>query len=172
MLLIDLAVGDYGGMSAGLGMRIVGVVLGALALGGCASVTRGWQDQMQFNSDPPGAEMRTSLGLICLTPCTLQVGRKDEFTATFSKAGFESQQVVVTTRLAPGGAAGFAGNVLVGGVIGMGVDVASGATLDHCPSPVTVTLKPLARGRRADAAPPFQPPECVNQPAPAVASSE
>jgi hypothetical protein len=47
-------------------------------------------------------------------------------------------------------------------VVGMGVDVASGATLDHCPNPVTVTLRPLARNQTATGrAGPATPPECV-----------
>ena len=36
-----------------------------------------------------------------------------------------------------------AGNVLVGGIIGVGVDAASGAALDLTPNPVVVTLQPL-----------------------------
>jgi hypothetical protein len=41
------------------------------------------------------------------------------------------------------GAAGFAGNVLLGGLIGMGVDAATGAAQDHKPNPVIVTMKPI-----------------------------
>jgi hypothetical protein len=61
-----------------------------------------------------------------------------------SKPGFEPQTVFVGTRVAGAGAAGFAGNVLVGGVVGMGVDAASGATLEHFPNPVAVVLRPIA----------------------------
>ncbi|WP_210247459.1 hypothetical protein [Neoaquamicrobium microcysteis] len=42
-----------------------------------------------------------------------------------------------------GGAAGLAGNILIGGVIGAGVDVATGATLDHHPNPANIYLVPL-----------------------------
>lgn len=122
-------------------MRVVGVLAVGLALSGCASITRGWNEQMQFSSVPSEANVRTSMGFQCLTPCTLQVGRKDEFTVVFSKAGYETKEVQVRTQVAGGGAAGFAGNVLLGGVVGMGVDVASGAALEHCPNPVSVTLK-------------------------------
>ena len=33
--------------------------------------------------------------------------------------------------------AGFAGNLLPGGIIGMGVDAAAGATPEHAPNPVS-----------------------------------
>jgi hypothetical protein len=72
------------------------------------------------------------------------VSRKSEFVATFSKEGYESQDVMVQTRVAGSGVAGFAGNVLIGGVIGMGVDAATGSTLEHYPNPVTVSLAPMA----------------------------
>jgi len=53
----------------------------------CATITRGTSEQIQIVSDPPGAEARTSMGFVCVTPCTLQAGRKDEFTVTVSKPG-------------------------------------------------------------------------------------
>jgi hypothetical protein len=38
-----------------------------------------------------------------------------------------------------------AGNVLVGGVIGLGVDMYTGASQDLVPNPVKVTLEPEAK---------------------------
>jgi hypothetical protein len=120
----------------------------AIALAGCASITRGHQNSVQISSNPPGASVRTSMGHTCVAPCTLQFGRKDEFSVVVSMAGYETQEVPVRTQLANAGAAGFAGNVLAGGVVGMAVDAASGATLEHCPNPVAVTLRRLdAQGR-------------------------
>lgn len=125
-------------------LSILAMVAGSLSLGACATVTRGTTEQITFDSQPPAA-MRTSTGLTCpTTPCTLEVNRKSEFVATFSKEGYESQDVMVQTRVAGSGVAGFAGNVLIGGVIGMGVDAATGSTLEHYPNPVTVSLAPMA----------------------------
>jgi hypothetical protein len=87
--------------------------------------------------------VRTTSGLVCITPCSLPVGRKDEFVATFTKPGYEPVSVPVVTRIGGTGAAGFAGNVVLGGLIGMGVDAATGAALDHCPNPVAVTMRPI-----------------------------
>lgn len=115
----------------------------AVVLAGCASITRGHQNQVQIVSSPPGATARTSLGHTCVTPCTLQFSRKDEFSVVFTLAGYETREVPVRTQLASEGAAGFAGNILVGGVVGMAVDAASGATNEHCPNPVSVTLRRL-----------------------------
>ncbi|MCP8938973.1 translation initiation factor 2 [Alsobacter sp. SYSU M60028] len=120
------------GLAAAMGL--------ALALAGCATVTRGTTNQVTFTSEPSGAEVKTSIGHGCTTPCTIEVPRKSEFVATFSLEGYKPAQVPVATRVAGAGAAGFAGNVLVGGLVGMGVDAATGATYEHFPNPVSATL--------------------------------
>src|SRR5436190_6100417 len=127
-------------------MRII--VLGAVALllGSCASVTRGTTNQVQINSNPPEAQARTSMGHVCVTPCTLQFGRKDEFTVLFTKPGYHSTEIPVRVQIAGAGAAGFVGNVIAGGVVGMVVDASTGATLEQVPNPVTATLVPLKKG--------------------------
>ena len=123
-------------------LRVFGAVLSALALAGCATVVRGTTESVGFDSQPSGADVRLSTGLGCVTPCALVIKRNEEFIATFSKPGFRSQQVEVKTQLSGGGAAAGAGNILAGGVIGAGVDVATGAPLDHVPNPVTAVLEP------------------------------
>ena len=125
-------------------IRVFVSVVAGLALSGCATITRGTTDQLQIVSDPSGADVRTSMGPTCITPCTLQVSRKDEFTVIISKPGFIEEQVPVKTQIAGNGAAGFAGNVLIGGIIGMGADAYTGATLEHVPNPVSITLRPVA----------------------------
>jgi hypothetical protein len=126
-------------------MKIIIAALAALSVGACATVTRGTTDQVTFTSEPPEAEVRTSIGYSCpATPCTFEVSRKSEFIATFSKEGYEPLQIPVQTRVAGTGAAGFAGNVILGGVVGMAVDAGTGATLEHYPNPVHASLVPLA----------------------------
>ena len=46
-------------------------------------------------------------------------------------------------KTANAGAAGVAGNVILGGVIGLGVDMATGASQDLVPNNVTIKLEPL-----------------------------
>jgi len=153
--------------------------LGAgLFLCGCASVVRGTTEQVTFDSDPSGAEMRSVIyypcggpcpvrdeavgsaaaysgsdvrtpevpGPACITPCTAQVARNEELLVTFSKAGYEPQTVRLTTKASGGGAAGMAGNIILGGAVGLVVDAGTGAALDHYPNPLKVLLKPLPKG--------------------------
>jgi hypothetical protein len=70
--------------------------------------------------------------------------RNADISITIQKEGFEPQVVQMTKDIQTAGAAGFAGNLLLGGLVGMGVDAATGAATDHKPDPVIVTLQPRA----------------------------
>jgi hypothetical protein len=134
-------------------MRLIAIA-GSLALAGCATVTRGTTEQVQIISEPDDAVATTSLGQSCHTPCTLTVGRKDEFVVVFEKPGFERKQVPVITEISGGGGAAFAGNILLGGVVGMGADAATGAAYNHAPNPVWAALDSVPE---PDPAPPRKP---------------
>jgi hypothetical protein len=128
-------------------MRIVGIVALCAVAGGCASVTRGTTENLTIVSTPPGAEATVS-GLdnptACVTPCTVVVKRNADVSVSFAKEGYEPQVVQLTKEIPAAGAAGFAGNVIVGGLVGMGVDAVTGAATDHKPNPVEVTLERIA----------------------------
>ncbi len=102
---------------------------------GCASITRGSTNEVSFSSVPSGAKVTTSTGQACTTPCMMIFERRQEFTATFGLNG-ETREIAVVTDFAANGAGAMAGNILAGGVIGIGIDAATGATLDHFPDPV------------------------------------
>jgi hypothetical protein len=125
-------------------MRFVLVVALASLCGGCATIIRGTTDEVGFNSVPSGAEVHTSNGLGCVTPCTLTVKKNEEFIATFEKPGFLPQQIPVSRQVVGAGVAATAGNVILGGLIGVGVDAATGAGFEHTPNPVSAILQPEA----------------------------
>ncbi|VDS09000.1 hypothetical protein PARHAE_02188 [Paracoccus haematequi] len=117
------------------------LVCAVLSVAGCATITRGSNDALIVNSTPTGAQVKMSDGQTCNnTPCTFKVPRKSELNVLITKDGCKHQQVRVTNKVANGGSAAMAGNVLVGGIIGAGVDASSGAMLDLVPNPVEVTL--------------------------------
>src|SRR3954462_1623250 len=132
---------------------------------GCASVTRGTTENISIASTPSGATADVSgleVATTCVTPCVVQAKRNADITVSIAKEGYEPQVVPLTKEIPGSGAAGFAGNVLAGGLIGMGVDAATGAALDHKPNPVIVTLNPsrsnaVARPARARPRAPAKP---------------
>jgi hypothetical protein len=124
-------------------LQFVAALASALFMAGCATVTRGTSEDMQLTSEPSGAQASTSTGFTCTTPCTLTVNRKDEFVVKFEEAGYRPQEIPVKTQIAGAGAAGFAGNIVAGGIVGMVADAATGATLEHVPNPVHADLAPI-----------------------------
>jgi hypothetical protein len=125
-------------------MRILCVAVLCAALCGCASVSRGTSETISVATTPSGAEATIS-GLdqptVCTTPCAFIASRSADIVVSIAKEGYEPQVVPLSKEVTGSGGATFAGNLLLGGVIGMGVDAATGAAMDHKPNPVIVTLK-------------------------------
>jgi hypothetical protein len=128
---------------ARFGVRLFALGCAALSLPACATVTRGTTQQFTVESSPPGASVETSNGFTCpSTPCTFRMPRKDAFTITISKDGYAEQTHSIQSNMSGGGGAALAGNLIVGGIIGAGVDATSGALNDLTPNPLIVTLAP------------------------------
>jgi PEGA domain len=82
----------------------------ATALAGCSGSSLALPDWMsfhsappppqalQFESDPPGADVRTAQGQTCLTPCSLTVPPQNQ-SVSFAKNGYLPQTVQVTVRM-------------------------------------------------------------------------
>ena len=126
--------------------KILLVAVLALPLGACATVTRGSTDAWTVETDPSGAAVKTTNQMACdATPCTFKIARKAEFGVTITKSGYKTWTGQVTHKMATAGGAGLAGNVLLGGVIGLGVDAVSGAAFDLVPNPLKVALEKDAK---------------------------
>jgi hypothetical protein len=84
--------------------RVLAIVACGLSLAACSSLPSWMQfdlpkaaptaTTMQFESEPAGAEARTSLGQACRTPCSLAV-TSSEFTVSFTLPGYQSQTIPV-----------------------------------------------------------------------------
>lgn len=59
------------------------------SLGGASSL------ELRLDSEPPGAEARTSLGPSCRTPCVVAVAARGAFDVTFTREGFIPQTIGV-----------------------------------------------------------------------------
>ena len=90
------------------GFARVCAVSGVLLLGGCAGMSWDWMPSMPgmssganvsltIESDPPGADARTSSGASCRTPCMIPVAA-GEFTVSYSLPGYLPQVIPVRPR--------------------------------------------------------------------------
>ena len=108
---------------------------------GCATVIRGSSEDISINSQPSGAAVRLSTGQTCNTPCTLDVARKGDVTANFSKEGYESFETAIPSSIDGGALAGFTFlNLLFIPIINDIVDYNARANYSRKPNPVGVTL--------------------------------
>jgi hypothetical protein len=83
---------------------VVAIAVCGLSLAACSSLPSWMQFElpkstpaattMQFESEPAGAEARTSTGQTCRTPCSLAV-TANEFTVSFALPGYQPQTVPV-----------------------------------------------------------------------------
>ena len=84
-------------------------VASMLLLAGCGSSTPSWNFlpslsggtsvSLTIESDPPGADAKTSLGPTCRTPCILPVPADREFTVSYTLDGYAPQIVTVTPHM-------------------------------------------------------------------------
>jgi len=123
---------------------LCGVVAASLMLPACATVTRDSSQKFNIETTPTAANVELSTGQACVSPCNLKLKRKNGFTVTAKKEGYEPAKAVVDSRVRGGGVAGGAGNILLGGLVGIAVDASSGAMNDLTPNPLHLTLKPVA----------------------------
>ena len=134
------------GRVSGVAGVVSGVVLG-LSLAGCgiSNWLPSWDlkfpsapppaSTVQVESEPAGAEAKSSVGPSCRTPCSLTIASAAPFTVTFTLAGYEPQTVPVAPRAAVGARE-------------------SGDALKFDPDPVYAQLEPTApaKGKKRPAA--------------------
>lgn len=131
-------------------MKSIALLAAFVALGGCATVIRGAKDTVKFESEPPGASVSAEsisadkIGPIeCTAPCKLELKRKREWKVDFALDGYKPVSGVLTPKVTGGGVASGLGNVVAGGIIGIGVDAGTGANLDLKPNPMIAKLAPV-----------------------------
>ena len=117
----------------------------------CATITRGTQDKLRVVSEPSGANVSLSSGEQGVTPTKFSKSRRGEhFTVTVSKQGYIPQTVKVDSGVSATGGVAMAGSLVLFGIIGAGIDGATGAYSGLYPNPVAVHLVAREKSAAAD----------------------
>lgn len=99
---------------------------------GCATVMTGKYQSIPVTSEPPGVKVRADTGEMIITPGKFHLIRNEEHTLVAEYPGYEQQQLKLHNK-----AQGWVwGNILLGGVVGLIVDCASGASDELIPKEV------------------------------------
>ena len=110
-------------------------------LGGCATIVEGSDQTLRVSTDPAGAECELRrngevIAVVDQTPGSVTVDKSQyEITVSCQLDGYEEAVGTVEPEFEDM----TVGNILLGGVIGIGVDAASGAMHEYRPN-VTVVL--------------------------------
>ena len=129
-------------MRAGAAARHALSLIGALTLAGCATLDRGTLDEVAVVTDPPGATVDSSTGVLCTSPCRVSGPRRDSFVLTISKPGFATQQVTSDAKPDAAAIAAASAPTVSADVLGRVVDVQDGSYVSHVPKAVVVKLVP------------------------------
>lgn len=124
-------------------IRLAAALIAVSTLPACATVVRGTKTSYKITSSPEAAEIVLSTGQKCVTPCKLKLKRRDGFTATASKPGYQSATAEVESKISAGGGVAAAGNVLLGGIVGGVVDGTNGSLNSFFPSALQFKLEPV-----------------------------
>lgn len=108
---------------------------------GCGTIVRGTTQEIAIDSSPQGAIIQASNGMGGTTPMSIKADRDTALTVKISKDGYKDHSTILTPHVSGGGAAGLAGNILAGGIIGAAVDAGSGAMYDLSPDRVFTVLE-------------------------------
>jgi hypothetical protein len=127
------------------------IAVSTLILPGCATITKGTNQPLTVNTEPSGAKCvlnraGVQIGMVDPTPGTVQIGKVHTPIAVDCKmAGYDDTGERVESRFQMM----TLGNILIGGIIGFGVDALTGAMYDY-PTAITVALVPVAFASAAE----------------------
>lgn len=119
--------------------KFLSLILAAGMLSSCASVINGRTQDVGISSNPAGATVTVDGINKGVTPCNLLLKRNESHTITIEKEGYQPASATVSK-----GVSGWIwGNVLIGGLIGLGVDALTGGMWTLEPENVQVNMSPI-----------------------------
>ena len=122
--------------------RLVALVFVYFLTTGCATIIKGTTQEIPISSDPSGADILVDGQLVGTTPADVEIKRKRDHLVVIEKTNYQPKSVAVVKNV--GGAVW--GNIIAGGLIGWGVDAASGAQNNLTPKTIYVRLEPVGEG--------------------------
>ena len=122
--------------------RLVSLVFIFFLTSGCATIIKGTTQGIPISSDPSGADILVDGQLVGTTPADVEIKRKRDHLVVIEKTNYHPKSIAVVKNV--GGAVW--GNIIAGGLIGWGVDAASGAQNNLTPKTIYVKLEPVLDG--------------------------
>lgn len=122
-------------------LTIAITILILAALSGCATIFKGKSADVRVNSTPAGAEVYINEISRGTTPQTLSLKRNDDYLLEFRKDGYEPVRIEVKKDFDIGTT--IVGNIFSWGIIGILVDVGTGAAYTLKPADLQANMPEL-----------------------------
>lgn len=107
-------------------------------LSGCATIMHGTTQDIEIRTDPSNADILVDGGQHFTSPALVTMKRKDDHSVEISRQGYQKEKVEIKGDMS----LAVVGDILAGGVIGYGIDAATGAQRRLVPEVVDVRLRP------------------------------
>jgi hypothetical protein len=118
-------------------MARLAVVLSLLVTASCASIVNPGPDELSVQSTPEGAQVKVDGVPAGKTPCNVLIERKQPGVLLLELEGY-GPLTVKRDKVTNGW---YFGNIFLGGVVGMIVDISTGHAWKHSTKPVEVVLR-------------------------------
>ena len=119
---------------------------------GCASIIHGSTQKISVSSNPAGAKIQADGNSVGNAPVSVELKRKTDHILVFTKDGYKQEQVTIMHVVS----GAVYGNIAAGGLIGWGVDAATGAQFKLVPETISMDLTPQKQETHKPEAPPAQ----------------
>jgi hypothetical protein len=117
------------------------LIVTCIFLSSCASIINTGRQSVSIHSTPPGATILINDSVYGTTPRTVDMKRKKkDRVVKIQMDGYETYQIQMARSLS----GWFFGNILIGGLIGMGIDALSGGMYIVQPERIDATLQKKA----------------------------
>jgi len=117
-------------------MKRLGLLFGTIALTACASIIHGSSQDIGISSSPTGAKVVVDNQPAANTPYVASLSRKDNHIVKLSMDGYAPAELTLTRSVS-----GWVwGNIVFGGLIGLGVDALTGGLYNLNPDQLQATL--------------------------------
>lgn len=123
-------------------MKKIALVAAAMSLSACGALFNGGPEDVAVSTNPAGAEIWIDGTNRGITPATLQLAKNKDHTITLRRAGYQEQTVTISRRLS----STYLILDILGGLVPVIVDAATGSWYVLDTDTVDVTLAPAGGG--------------------------
>ena len=114
------------------------LIIIALAISsGCATIIHGTTQDINITTDPSGADLNVDGSERYKSPAKITMKRKDDHIVEVSMDGYQKETINIKSVVS----GAVAGNIIAGGLIGWGIDAASGGQYRLVPENIDIRLR-------------------------------